>query len=203
MDTGAQDFYKELRVYARNSNGQDFLTTYNSVGVTTGGGGGGGGSSLTCNTESGWDDLADGGAGRPISPHSFADFEAVVVDCGTAIQFTASDLEGVSFSEGQTEVITFNAGGAGVYSDFDGDIAFTWTVETATAGHNYVVVEGSVDTLSFRETRAIIGLSGAPGTGTVYTFRAYSEQTNYSAENPMVRGTGTDGEIWGGTMTQQ
>ena len=174
------------------------------MGVTAGGGDGGGdGSSLTCNTESGWNDAADNGAGAPISPHSFADYEAVVVDCGTAIQFTATDLEGVSFDEGEGDVITFNTGGMGVFSFTGGSINFTWSVETATAGHNYVVVEGTFDNISFRETRAIIGLSAAPGTGTVYTFRAYSEQSNYSAENPMVRGTGTDGEIWGGTMTQQ
>lgn len=202
MDTTATDFRKELRVYSRNASGQSFLSTYVRNGVTVSDTGGTT-TSLTCNTESGWNDAADSGAGAPISPHTFADFETVLADCGTALTFTAADLEGLTFTD-TGESTTFNAGGTGVFTDSSGSLNFTWTVETATAGHSYMVVTGSVGGLTFRETRAIIGLSTTtPATGTVYTFRAYSEQTNYSAEDPMVRETGTDGEIWGGTMTQQ
>ncbi len=169
---------------------------------------------LTCGYESGWDDLADGGLGAPITPNSFADYETVLADCGTAAPFTAADIAGSAFVEGGLETITFNDTAAvgtfadpetGVYDDGAGFVLdFEWYVEDATCSgctHSYVVVysDSTLDAdlpsgFWFRETSAVIGVTGTPGVaGSNYSFAKYSEQSNYSDAD---RATGTDGEIW-------
>jgi hypothetical protein len=164
---------------------------------------------LVCGYESGWNDLADGGFGAPINPNSFADYETVVQNCGTAQQFTTADVAGSAFND-QGEITTFNdtaaAGtvqdpGTGVYNDGAGfSINFEWYVETATCTgctHNYLVlysdttIDPSLPLAMIRETSALTGINGSN-----YTFVRYSEQSNYSDTD---RATGSDGEIWSST----
>lgn len=175
---------------------------------------------LACHYESGWDDFADGGLGRPINPNSFADYEETLATCasdGDVLEsFTAAEIAGASFNDAG-EVMTFDAlGGAlgteanrgtGTFVDTEDTINFEWWVEDATCSgcnYSYVVLysDDTVDPVnvpagvSFRETIAVTDIVGTPGTpGTVYSLHRYSEQSNYSTDN-LVRETGSDGEIW-------
>ena len=151
--------------------------------------------------------------GAPITPNSFADFETVLADCGTAAPFAATDIAGAIFID-TGETTTFNntaaAGtaadpGTGVYDDGAGFVLdFQWYVEAATCSgctHSYVVLysDSALDAdlpagVWFRETSAVIGITGTPGqAGAVYSFQKYSEQSNYSDTD---RATASDGEIW-------
>ena len=220
IDTSSLDltasYTAELRVYAMDIYGQSFLTThYVNISGDSGGGGGTpppGGTTLTCSTESGWDDTADGGLGAPITPYSFADYEAVVADCGTAQPFTRADVAGNSFDE-FGETTTFNDTGAaataadpetGSFDDGAGFvISFEWYIEDATCAgctHSYLVLYTSsiIDSAfpaghEIRETNALTGMSGS-----TFTFTTYSEGGNYG---DMVRSTGADGEIWSSSKT--
>jgi hypothetical protein len=176
-------------------------------------GGGGGSATLSCATESGWDDAAGGGLGAPITPYSFADFEIVVADCGTAQAFARTDIAGTAFDD-LGETTTFNDTGAaatmadpeaGSFDDGAGFVAnFEWYIEPATCSgcsHSYLVIYTN-ETISggaipagheIRETNALTGV-----TGSSFTFKTYSEGINYG---DMVRSTGADGEIWGSTKT--
>ena len=166
---------------------------------------------LTCAYQSGFEENADGGLGAPIVPNSFADYETVVVDCGTAMPITKADIAGNTFTDG-TETSVFDntaaaatAGdpGSGTFSDgIDPPITFQWYIEAATCSgctHSYLVVytDSTIDSdlppgFQVRETQAVYDI-----TGTNYSLVYYSEQSNYSVDN-MVRGTGSDGEIWNG-----
>lgn len=204
----------KVRIYAADiQTGQSHSRDYNATIPGPAATGGTGGTSLACGHESGWDDTADGGLGAPINPNSFADFESVVADCGTAITFTAASVAGNTYNE-SPELTTFNvftgneAGtvtnpGSGQYNDTTGFILdFKWYVETASAGHSYLVLytDSSLDAdlptgYSMRETAAITGAAG-----TTYTFKTYSEGSNYG---DLDRAVGSDGEIWTATRTQQ
>jgi len=179
---------------------------------------------LACHYDSGWNDLADGGLGAPINPNSFADFEESLATCatdGTPPQpFTAADVAGNAFDDGG-EITTFNAltggeagteanPGSGIFTDVsDPDIDFIWYVESA-GSHSYVVLysDSAMDAdlpanFMFRETTALTEVVGTPGVATaVYSFHRYSEQSNYSTDG-LVRGTGSDGEIWNSDSTLQ
>lgn len=170
-------------------------------------------SALICSYSSGWDDTVDGGLGAPINPNSFADFEAVIADCGTAVTFTAAAIAGNTYNE-NPELTSFNVltgsetgtqanPGTGLYNDTAGTlIDFQWYVEQSTAGHSYVVIysDSTIDAdlpagFSLRETSAVTDVAGAS-----FTFKTYSEGSNYG---DMDRAVGSDGEIWGATRTQQ
>ena len=212
----------KVRIYAENpqtgqSHSRDYNATIPGPAATTGGGGTT--TTLTCGYESGWNATADGGLGAPINPNSFADFEAVVADCG-ALTFTAADIAGNSYNE-SPEVTTFNAlGGAagtqadpgtGTYDDAgDGSglvLNFQWYVETVNSVTYLVVymdetIDSNITTLGgagfkMRETSALTGINAG-----IYSFKHYSEQTNYSTDG-LVRSTGSDGEIWGSSKTLQ
>lgn len=220
----------KVRIYAENpqtgqSHSRDYNATIPGPAATTGGGGTTP-TTLTCGYDSGWNDAADAGLGAPINPNSFADFESVVADCGATVPFTAADIAGTSYSEAP-EVSTFNvftgseAGtaanpGSGTYDDAgDGSglvLTFQWYVETVNSVTYLVVytdetVDPNITTLigagfKLRETSAMTGVTGTLGvTGTSYTFKNYSEQSNYSTDG-LVRSTGSDGEIWTSTLTQ-
>jgi len=166
--------------------------------------------SLACGYESGWDDTADGGLGAPINPNSFAEYEALLADCGTAQLFTVADLAGAVLDD-DGSITTFNDSGnagteadpkTGVISDGGDTIDFVWYVEDAGT-HSYLVMY-SDDTIeptalpsgfSFRETKAIMEI----GVNTI-TFTTYSEQSNFS---DMDRATDSDGEIWTSTVIEQ
>ena len=169
---------------------------------------------LACGFSSGWDDTADGGLGAPIVPNSFADFEAVVIDCG-AFNIATSDVAGNSFSEGgaittydaMATVATEVAPGTGNFFDDSANenIDFKWYLEAATCSgctHDYLVVysDSTIDVdlpvgFELRETAALTGISGD-----LLSFTHYTEQNNYG---DMVRSIGTDGEIWNDTVVLQ
>jgi hypothetical protein len=226
IDTSSLDltsgYTKELRVYAMDIYGQSYLTTYHVNASGTGGGGGGGGgdtgggggggTSLTCATESGWDDTADGGLGAPIVPYSFADYEAVVADCGTAGSFSRADVAGLTFDEAGETTTFNNTGAAATAADpetgsFDDGAGFTanfeWYIEDATCSgctHGYLVLYSNSTIESnfpagfeIRETNAVTGVIGND-----FYFVTYSEGNNYG---DMVRSTGADGEIWNSIKT--
>jgi len=176
---------------------------------------------LTCSTQSNWDDAADGGLGRPLTFYSFADFEAVLADCGTAQALNVADLAGNTFVNGTESTVFNNTPAAGTISDPEtgtfsdtstGEIIdFKWYVEAATCSgctHNYLVKlsDSTIDAdlpvgFTLRETSALTGLSGTLGVpGTAYTTHNYDEQSNYGDTD---RATGTDGGIWIGTDTLQ
>jgi len=166
---------------------------------------------LPCNTESGFDESADGGLGAPINPHSFDDYLEVIASCGGAMTLDYTDFAGNSFfSDDETlnlDAIGFKptsgSRGTGNFEDFDGIFEIYWYMESLN-GIDFLVLEDSMDPAlaTFRETTALISVSGTPGqTGSVYTFKDYSEQTNYSTDN-LTRATGSDGEIWENVQTQ-
>ena len=214
LDAGAASYTLLVRIYTRDAfTGQAHSTDYSAtIDGPTAGGGGGTGSTFACSYQSGWDDTANGGLGAPITPNSFADYEAVIADCGTAQTFTVADVSGKTFQEvGTSETMTFNNGvgtaaspAPGIYDDgAGGTIAFQWYVEAATCSgcnHSYLVIysDTAIDSnLPFawlRETTALIGVSGTPGvSGTQYSYIKYSEQSNFSDSS---RASGSDGEIW-------
>jgi len=227
LDPDALTYQLLVRIYAADEvTGQfhstDYVAQIDGPGASNGGGGGGG-TTFACNYESGWNDSADGGAGAPINPNSFADYEAVVAACGTAMTFSASDVANNVFVDAdQTETTSFNNDGAGTEANpstgtyFDGDtITFNWWVEDATCSgcsHSYLVIysdetiDPSLDGFAdpgvavwFRETTALVGLTGELGVvGSAYDYRKYSEQFNFSDDN---RATESDGEIWGAVDT--
>lgn len=211
LDATAASYALLVRIYARDElSGQQHSTDYSAT--IPGPGSGGPGSTFACSYQSGWNDTADGGLGAPITPNSFADYEAVIAACGNAQTFSAADVAGKTFQEvGTIETMTFNAGtgtaaspAPGIYDDGMGlTFAFEWYVEAATCtgcSYNYLVIytDSTIDpTLPLawlRETTALIGVNGAPGvSGTEYSYVKYSEQSNYSDTS---RTSGSDGEIW-------
>jgi hypothetical protein len=170
---------------------------------------------LTCGYESGWDDDANDGEGAPLSPNSFAEFNAVVADCGSTIALTKADLVGnVWGNDGSTH--TYNDDGSAtkenpgtgfLTTDEAEIIDFTWYIETVGANVNFVV-ESNSDLDSdlpadfwFRETHAITGVTGTVGqSGSTYNVTHYYEQSNFSDTD---RATGKDGEIWNTVYTQE
>lgn len=206
----------KVRIYAADElTGESHSIDYD---VSIPGAGAGGGtpppvSGLLCGYESGWDDLADGGLGAPITPNSFADYEAVLADCSTAMSFAAADAAGAAFVDAG-ETTTFNDTAAagtvadpetGIFDDGAGFVLdFEWYVEAATCSgctHSYLVMysDSTIDVdlpagFSLRETSALMGITGTPGVaGANYSFVKYSEGSNFG---DMIRSTGTDGEIW-------
>ncbi|MDH5611922.1 MAG: hypothetical protein OEY66_05645 [Gammaproteobacteria bacterium] len=216
LDPNATTYELRVRIYTTDQiTGQQHSRDYtaNIPGPAATGGGGGGGSSLVCGYESGWNDLADAGLGAPINPNSFAEYETVLTDCGTAQAFTVADVAGsVLVDSGETTTFNDSANAGtladpktGVFDDGAGFVIdFEWYVEDATCSgctHSYVVVytDSTMDVdlpagFSLRETSALMSVTGTPGiAGAVYSFNKYSEQSNYG---DMMRSTGTDGEIW-------
>jgi hypothetical protein len=211
LDANAASYSLLVRIYTRDqltgqAHSTDYTATIPGPAATGGSGGSGTGSGFSCNYESGWDDTAYGGLGAPVTPNSFADYEAVIADCGSAMTFNAADVAGNTFQEiGTTETMTFNAGtgtasnpASGVYNDGAGfTITFQWWVEAATCtscNYNYLVVysdttiDSNLPMSWLRETSALTGISG-----TQLSFVKYSEQSSYSDTN---RASGSDGEIW-------
>ena len=212
LDANAETYQLLVRIYAEDVlTGQAHSTDYSTsipgpAAPNTGGSTG----SLTCSTESGFDDTADGGLGAPTNPHSFADFETVVVDCGSASVIDYTAIAGKTFNDGgelsifdsASSAPTAGSPGTGRWNDGGELIEFSWYLENAV-GYDYLVIEGTYMSVSFRDTYAITSISGTPGTtGVAYTSKVYTEQSNYSTDS-MTRGTGSDGEIWSTTLTQQ
>lgn len=215
LDSTAASYTLLVRIYAIDPlTGQAHSTDYSATipGPGTTAGGGGPLTTYTCSYQSGWNEAADGGLGAPISPNSFADYEAVIADCGTALAFTAADVGGKTFQEvGTVETMTFNAGtgtatspATGSYNDGAGTVfAFQWYVEAATCSgcnYNYLVIytdtsiQAGLPLAWLRETAALVGVSGQLGvSGSQYSYIKYSEQSNYSDS---ARAFGSDGEIW-------
>jgi hypothetical protein len=190
-----------IRIYAEDEiTGQSHSTDYRSDIVIT---------ALSCSYESGWDEQANDGLGAPLNPNSFADFEEVVADCGTSLQFTAADIAGNSFMN-DGEVITFSDTGSGTaenpatghFDDGSGvePIAFEWFVESVGVNTLLVIYTDSMidaslpEGFSLRESSALTSIVGNMGeAGSEYHFVKYSEQSNYG---DMLREVGDDGEIW-------
>lgn len=216
LDGTAASYTLLVRIYALDPLTGQFHSTDYSVAIpgpgATTGDAGPVVAAYACSYQSGWDDAADGGLGAPITPNSFADYEAVVADCGTAMAFSAADVAGKTFQEsGTIEAMTFNAGigtatspATGSYDDGAGTVfAFQWYVEAATCSgcnYNYLVIytdtaiEPGLPLAWLRETTALTGITGIPGApGALYSFVKYSEQSNYSDS---ARASGSDGEIW-------
>ena len=221
LDPNALSYHMLVRIYALDAvTGQEYSVDYlqDIPGPAAGGAtGGGSGSSFSCDYESGWDDTLFGGNGGPINPNSFADYEAVIADCGTASSFTVADVAGYSFGTIE-EVSQFNddagkdglsqsTAKTGTYTDLsdNSSINFIWWVESATcSGCNYsylvIYADNSIDSnlpsgMWFRETAALTNISG-----TTYSFVKYSESADYSDTD---RTTGSDGEIWNQALTRQ
>lgn len=167
---------------------------------------------LTCDYESGWNDLADFELGAPITPNSFADFNEVIVDCGGITTITKANIAGTTLLD-NGESTTFNDDGmatlatpsTGQFIDGAEVIDFTWYIDTVGES-TYIVVEtdSTVDSdlpdgFWLRETRAITNVVGTLGvTGTTYRMIIYAEQSNYSDND---RAAGDDAEIWNSTYT--
>jgi hypothetical protein len=215
LDPDAQSYELLVRIYAIDPlTAQRHSTTYYSTIAGPGATGSVPEQTLACNTESGWNDAADGGQGAPVVPYSFADFEAVIAGCGGAMTIDYTAVAGRTFvddfgsEEDSFAAIssspTAAARGTGTHTETEASIVipFTWYLEDA-GNHNYLVREGTDGVTIFRETIALLSASGAVGqAGTTYTFKAYSEQDNYSTDG-LTRGTGTDGEIWTPVLVQQ
>jgi len=217
LDSTATSYNLLVRIYAADEltgqeHSRDYTATIAGPGVNAGGGGTTP-TTLACDYQSGWDDLADGGLGAPITPNSFADYEEVVAACGGGMAITFSDIAGTSFVEAGETISYANSGAGtnasrstGTFDDGTGAPAlnFEWYIEDATCtgcNYQYVVIETS-DTFdsnlpanfSLRETYALISIAGTAGVANAqYTFVKYSEASNFS---DMVRATGIDGEIW-------
>ncbi len=174
----------------------------------------GGIAQLVCSHESGWDDAADGGVGRPINPNSFAEYEGVINSCGTAMSISAADIKGRTHTDLDGEQLVFNNTsatatsadrGTGQALDSGDTLNFEWYIEAATcSGCNYdylvLYIDASIEPqltaygITFiRETKALMTVSGDS-----LIFKIYSEASNYSDSN---RATGSDGEIWGQSVT--
>jgi len=165
---------------------------------------------LVCGYESGWVDTAAGG--EPITPNSFADYETVVTDCGTALPFTVANVAGSTFAS-DSEMNTFNNSAndgtandpkTGVYQEGSETFNFTWYIEDATCTnctHSYLVIysDKTVDpNLPIDWLRETYALTGEVGSS--YSFVIYNEQSNFS---DTYRSTGADGEIWSITRVKQ
>ena len=220
LDPEAVSYELLVRIYAMDANGQFHSTDYRrtidgpaATGGGTGGGDTGGGDtgggetpSLACNVESGWDEQTDP-LGQPITPYSYADFQAAVADCGGATVLTKADVAGKSFADGE-ETFVFNDTGAategdpstGSLNDLEGSIAYQWWIDS----NGYVVLysDATIDPALaldigndfwFRETAALVD----SGTG---KFAKYTEQFNYAVDD--VRETGVDGEVWYQFLTE-
>ncbi len=190
-------------------NQTDYPATISGPGA--GNGGGNPPPAFPCDYQSGRT-TANNSQGEPIKPNSFSDFEAVIAACGTAQTINLPEVTGKTFKQinpATPELITFNAGTAssanpatGTITDANGGTAsFSWFLEPATCSgcnYNYLVLNTDLNTTQwFRDTFALIALTGSPGTQlSQYTFVKYSEQWNYSDAN---RTTGNDGEIWRST----
>jgi hypothetical protein len=223
LDPNAVSYHMLVRIYALDAvTGQEYSVDYRQDipgPAADGSTGGGSGSSFSCNYESGWDDTLFGGNGGPINPNSFADYEAVIADCGTATSFTVADVASFSFSTANGEEsrqfnddagkdgLTRATAKTGTYTDLtdNSSINFIWWVESATCSgcnYSYLVVysDDSIDGnlqsgMWFRETAALTGITGSD-----YSFVVYSESADYSDSD---RATGSDGEIWNQVLTRQ
>jgi hypothetical protein len=215
LDPAATEYNLLVRIYAADEiTGQEHSTDYRATIPGPGSSGGGGTSTgLTCGYESGYDDLADGGLGAPITPNSFADYEQVVTDCG-ALQFTTGQVAGAYAGDGETYTFNDSAGAGtagdpktGNFADLDLSVDFQWYVEAATCAgctHSYLVIEtdptidadlGALGNLSIRETHALITTDG-----TNFNFASYYEASNFG---DLVRNTGADGEIYYQSLVAQ
>ena len=223
LDSTAASYQLLVRIYAADEvTGQFHSTDYRATipGPTAGEGGGTTqppvNTTLVCGYESGWNDLADGGLGAPITPNSFEEFETVLEDCGalpinSLITVAGSTI--VSIADAET-LTFFNTGSGTVADPGTGDInsnvqgeppiQFNWYVENATCTgctHSYLVLftDSTIAPdlpagFSVRETIALKTIVGTPNAaGTRYDLVRYSEASNYG---DMVRNTGSDGEIW-------
>jgi hypothetical protein len=205
--------WANLFMWADDKNGRGELATswqFSDTAPTTGTDSTNPTTELVCGYESGWDDTLYSNMGGPINPNSFADYETVVTNCGTAQTFTVANVAGSTFADG-TEMNTFNDSAntgtvddpkTGVYYDSnDGTtLNFKWYVEEATCtncSHSYLVfysdktIEPNLPIDWIRGTRALKAQSGSS-----FSFVIYEEQSNFS---DTYRSTGTDGEIWNTT----
>jgi hypothetical protein len=167
---------------------------------------------LTCDTSSTYDVNGD-----PTSFFSFADYEKIVTACGSAVPFDYTWFAGKSVDGGGETMVfdptgsapTAGSPGTGTLTTDTNDVLdVTWYVEDAAAGgYSYLVTQFTcpaalcgVDT-DFRDTMAIIAVTGTPGTsGATYSIKGYSEASYYS---DMVRENGVDGDVWVDSYIQQ
>ena len=113
LDFDTSEFNVLIRIYSIvPETGQFHSTDYREtfVETSTGGGDGTGTVSLTCDTESPWDDTTD----KPTVFYSINDFEAVVADCESSTNlpnFTKAELANVTWYV-EDERIVFDATGS-------------------------------------------------------------------------------------------
>ncbi len=207
LDSTAASYQLLVRIYASDEiTGQFHSTDYTA---TIPGPGDGGGTTaplfdttLICGYESGWNDLADGGLGAPITPNSFEEFETVLEDCGALPINSIITIAGTTVgSIGDSETLTFFNTGSGTVADpGTGDInsneqgeppiQFNWYVENASCSgctHSYLVLftDSTIAPdlpagYSVRETIALKAIVGTPNAaGTRYDLVRYSEASNY------------------------
>lgn len=206
LDDQAENYYLNVRIYAADElSGQSHSVDYRRTidGPAANNSGGGSGSGLTCSHESGWNDNLYNGAGGPINPNSFAEFQDVVTDCGDVNALTAANVDGLAISVDGELPTSFDdsTGGASEGTPGTGTIEvdpgvfanIQWWIDA----NGYLVIytnstiepniqQYGVDWI--RETYAFRGQ-----TGNTMQFSAYSESSNYSDTD---RATGSDGEIW-------
>lgn len=146
---------------------------------------------LACNYESTWDDIAD----QPAVFNSYDDFEEVVTACGGAIAIDAASITGIwddTYTDIGTyvETLNFNANGTGVYTEtldgietVDSGIGFDWSVAgnrlTLTVAGQYMEVMAQISP-----------------THQVY----YSQDASWipPSDLSITNTTQADGEIWHG-----
>ncbi|WP_371185642.1 DUF5011 domain-containing protein [Thalassotalea maritima] len=203
FDPYSDDITMLIRIYARAPLATQYHSTDYQFNLT------GEQPELTCGYESGWDENADTGLGRPFTPRSFADFEALLADCGGGLAFSAEDFAGKVFiSSEDGYLLSFNNDGKGTEAEpstGSGSFLFHWYVEEAS-DISYLVIysDSTIDSsfpegYSMRETTALLSITGAKGVELAdYSLITYFEGSNFG---DMDRDADSDGAISLETMT--
>lgn len=140
-----------------------------------------------------WDDVN----GRPLTPHSYAEYETAVDSCMTATgrAFVEADLSGKTFILDEDRA-TFNADGSGSFDYVEDGVdktdIFSWSIN---GGGNLLVnnTETAGGQLFARDEWRLVQVQ--PG---MLSIKAFYEDTNFADAD---LSTGAEGEIWSGILT--
>ncbi len=176
--SGAQIFYNGDNFTFSNSDGSFVFTRHSD-------------STLACDYESGWDDVA----GEPLVFNSYNEFVEIVNNCGGAIAVAAVDLNGSSWVDtfddnGDTivETVTFNNDGTADIIETTNAVETDNFTADWTISNNYVVLSLSGQ---FQDVWAF----------TPSGIKAYTEESSWSSMPDLNTLDGSpEGEIWTGNF---
>jgi len=125
------------------------------------------------------------------SPYSYTDFEAVIADCGP-FPMSAVDLENKTFASfnNPDEVIAYNAGGTGLFSNDGGLTTYpiTWSIDV----NGYLDIASASPLITpFRDKLVAYGIDPFSGGAVI---KVYSEDSDTGSD--LVFDGTADGEIW-------